>query len=222
MSLLISSGRFALSPHPQGTDEWKAARAGKITGSKAECINAGGKGITRRKYMVQLVAERLSGIPQEGGYQSPAMLAGTALEPEARATYEAETGELVREAGFAYLTIPAGCSVDGFVGESGIQEIKCPEPHVHVDYMERMRVPPEYVPQVTHNLWVTGAEWVDFVSYCPAMPEGLQLLIVRAARNEFAIEAHEEAALRFLAETEAMESRLRARIGARISLKAAA
>jgi len=209
---LIASGRFELSPHPQGSGEWKAARAGKVTGSKAECIAAGGKGITRRKYMVQLVAERLSGIPCEGGYQSQAMVSGTLLEPEARSAYEAETGELVREAGFAYLPIPAGCSVDGFVGDAGIQEIKCPEPHVHVDYMERMRVPPDYVPQVTHNLWVTGAEWVDFVSYCPSMPEGLQLVIVRAHRNEFDIKGHEEAALRFLAETEAMEQRLRARV----------
>ena len=217
MSLLISSGRFALSPHLQGTDGWRADRAGKVTGSRAECVSAGGKGITRRKYMVQLVAERLSGIPQDSGYQSAAMLAGQALEPEARAAYEAETGELVRQAGFAYLPILAGCSVDGFVGDAGIQEIKCPEPHVHVEYLERMRFPPEYVPQGTHNLWVTGAEWIDFVSYCPSMPSGLELVIVRAHRNEFDITAHEEAVLRFLAETEAMELRLRAKVSMRVA-----
>lgn len=211
MSALILSGRFALSDAEQGSDEWKLARAGKVTGSRAECINAGGRGITRRKYMVQLVAERLTSQPQEEGYQSKAMQDGTANEPFARMAYEAETGELVREAGFAYLQIPAGCSVDGFVAERGILEAKCPSPHVHVDYMERMRVPPDYVPQVTHNLWVTGAEFVDFVSYCPTMPEGLELVIVRASRSEFDIAAHEEAVLRFLAETQAMEQRLRAR-----------
>ena len=210
MSALILSGRFALSDAEQGSDEWKLARAGKVTGSRAECISAGGRGITRRKYMVQLVAERLTCQPQEEGYQSKAMQDGTANEPFARMAYEAETGELVREAGFAYLPIPAGCSVDGFVAERGILEAKCPSPHVHVDYMERMRVPPDYVPQVTHNLWVTGAEFVDFVSYCPQMPDGLDLVIVRAARSEFDIAAHEEAVLRFLAETQAMEQRLRA------------
>lgn len=212
MSALTLSGRFTLSDAPQGSEEWKLARAGKATGSRADCINAGGKGITRRKYMVQLVAERLTGQPQEEGYQSKAMQDGTANEPFARMGYEAETGELVTQAGFASLSIPAGCSVDGFVGESGILECKCPTPHVHVDYMERMRVPPDYVAQVTHNLWVTGAEFVDFVSYCPLMPEGLDLVIVRADRSEFDIKAHEEAVLRFLAETEAMEKRLRFRL----------
>lgn len=209
MSALILSGRFALSEAPQGSEEWRQARAGKVTGSKAECVAAGGKGVTRRKYMVRLVTERLTGLPQEDGYQSPAMLAGIANEPAAREAYEAETGELVRQAGFAYLPIAAGCSVDGFIGDKGIQEIKCPEPHIHVDYLERMRVPPDYVPQVTHNLWVTGAEFVDFVSYCPLVPEHLQLVIVRAMRNEFDIEGHEAAVLRFLAEAEMMEQRLR-------------
>lgn len=212
MSRLITSGRFTLSPHPQGTPEWKADRAGKVTGSKAESINAGGKGITRRKYMVQLVAEILSGVPQEDGYQSKAMLDGNENEPDGRIAFEAHTGEPVLEAGFAYLPIPAGCSVDGFVGDDGILEIKCPMPHVHVDYMERNRIPPDYVPQVTHNLWVTGAEFVDFVSYCPSMPEGLELVVVRAVRNEFDIKGHEEATLRFIAEMLDMEKRLRARV----------
>lgn len=212
MSALFKSGRFTLSDAPQGSAEWRLARAGKATGSKADCILAGGKGITRRKYMVQLVTERLTGVPQEDGFQSKAMQDGTENEPFARMGYEAQTGELVTEAGFAYLSIPAGCSVDGFIGDKGILECKCPTPHVHVDYMERMRVPPDYVAQVTHNLWVTGAEFVDFVSYCPLMPEGLDLVIVRADRSEFDIKAHEEAVLRFLAETAQMEQRLRARI----------
>lgn len=209
MSKLVESGRFMLSDAPQGSDEWKLARAGRVTGSSAECVSAGGRGITRRKYMVRLVSERLTGLPQEDGYQSKAMQDGTENEPFARMGYEAQTGELVHEAGFAYLPIPAGCSVDGFIGDAGIFEAKCPMPHVHVDYLERQRVPPDYVPQVTHNLWVTGAEFVDFASYCPSMPEDLQLVIVRAARNEFDIAAHEESVLRFLAEAEAMEKRLR-------------
>ena len=212
MSKLITSGRFTLSDAPQGTDAWKLARAGKVTGSKADCVNAGGKGVTRRKYMVQLVSEILTGLPQEDGFQSAAMLHGNETEPDARIAVEVQTGEPVLEAGFAYLPIPAGCSVDGFIGDAGILEIKCPMPHVHVDYMERMRIPPEYIDQVTHNLWVTGAEWVDFASYCPAMPEGLELVIVRASRDEFPIAAHEEAVLRFLAEVDAMEKRLRARM----------
>ena len=204
--------RFILNNAPQGSDEWRQIRAGKATGSKADSIQAGGKGITRRKYMVQLVTERLTGQPAEDGFQSKAMQDGTENEPAARAAYEAETGDLVREAGFAYLPdMAAGCSVDGFIGEGGILEIKCPMSHVHVDYMERNRIPPEYVWQVTHNLWVTGAEFVDFASFDPRMPDYAQLVVVRMSRSEVDLAAWELIVKAFLREVDAAEQRIRAR-----------
>jgi predicted phage-related endonuclease len=204
---------FLLSPAPQGSAEWRAIRAGKVTGSKAECINAGGKGVTRRNYVVQLVTERLTGAPQEDGYQSKDMLAGQEQEPFARMAYEAETGELVQEAGFAYLSdIAAGCSVDGFISDAGILELKCPKSAVHIDYMERNRVPPEYVAQVTHNLWVTGRAFVDFASFDPRMPDHLQLFVVRMYRDEVDIDTHELAVRRFLGDVDALEMRLRGRM----------
>jgi predicted phage-related endonuclease len=207
--------RFILSEHPQGTDEWKAARAGKATGSRAGDILAkikSGEAAARRDYRVQLVTERLTGIPADDGFISKEMIWGTEQEPYMRMAYEAQTGRLVEEAGFCYLpTIQAGCSVDGFPGEEGLLEGKCPKTATHIKYLQEKRLPPEYVPQVTHNLWITGRAWADFVSFDPRLPENLRLLIVRVPRDEVAIRAHELEVLTFLAEVDQLEADLRKR-----------
>jgi hypothetical protein len=56
------------------------------------------------------------------------------------------------------------------------------------------------VPQVEHNLWITGATFCDFVSFDPRMPEPLQLFITRYERDEARIKAHEAAVMQFLME----------------------
>lgn len=208
---------YIVSNHPQGSPEWRADRAGKATGSKANCITAEGrtKGVeatTRRDYRIQLVAERLSGMAGEEGFVSKEMSWGTEQEPFARMAFESLTGEIVEEAGFLYRPdIAAGCSLDGFVGldRRGIFEAKCPKTATHVAYLLAGRVPPEYVPQVTHNLWVTGCEFVDFCSFDPRLP-GLELFHVRAERNEFDIKGYEAKLLQFISEVDALEIQLRA------------
>lgn len=111
--------RYILSEHPQGSPEWRAARAGKATASRAKDILAkikSGEAAARRDYRVQLVTERLIGAPAEDGYVSKEMQHGVENEPFARMAYEAATGNIVQEAGFAHLTdIAAGCSVDGII-----------------------------------------------------------------------------------------------------------
>jgi predicted phage-related endonuclease len=207
--------RYLLSDHAQGTPEWKADRAGKATGSRASCIVAkikSGEAAARRDYRVQLVTERLTGAPAEDGFVSKEMAWGTEQEPFARMAYEAATGELVREAGFAYLPdMPVGCSVDGFIGEDGILECKCPKSATHVTYLLADRLPPEYEPQVLHNLWVTGAQFADFVSFDPRMPEHLQFFRFRVKRDEAAVKAYEAELLAFLSDVDALETKLRAR-----------
>lgn len=213
---------YIVSAHPQGTPEWYADRAGKVTGSRAECVLAkvkAGEAAARRNYRVQLVTERLTGKSQdEDGYQSPDMLWGKEQEPYARAAYEAQTGALVEQAGFAWLPdLPVGCSVDGFVQDAdgkGFFEAKCPKSATHVGYLLANRVPPDYVPQVTNNFYVIkDAAFVDFVSFDPRLPENLQLMVVRAYRNEFAAElaVYDTEVRRFLEEVDALEANLRKR-----------
>src|SRR4051812_1739308 len=103
-----------VSEHPQGTDLWLQARAGRATGSRAKDILAkikSGEAAARRNYRTQLVIERLTGSPAEGGFVSKEMQWGTDNEPFARMAYECKTGRLVTEMGFIYLpSMMAGCS----------------------------------------------------------------------------------------------------------------
>lgn len=208
--------RYTLSAHPQGSPEWKADRAGKATGSRARDILAkikSGEAAARRDYRVQLVTERLLGQPAEDGFISKEMQWGTEQEPFARMAYEAATGNLVEEAGFAYLSdMPAGCSVDGFIdGRRGFFEAKCPKSATHISYIQANRLPPDYVPQIMHDFWITDAEFADFVSYDPRLPANLQLFHVRIQRAEINVAAYEAEVLQFLAEVDELESQLRRR-----------
>lgn len=199
--------RFILSTAPQGTEEWRLDRLGRATGSRAADILSGSRG-----YITQLAIERLTGGLLDSGYTSADMRWGTDQEPYARMAFEEATGEIVHEAGFAYLpTIMAGCSVDGFIGDDGILEAKCPKSQTHIEYLLAGALPREYEPQVTHNLWVTGRWFAEFVSYDPRLPKPLQLFRVRVERDEAAIAAYEKRVMRFLFEVSDLERQLRER-----------
>ena len=63
-------------------------------------------------------------------------------------------------------------------------------------------VPGESLKQITHGLWITGAQWADWLSYHPAFPEPLQTRLIRVVRDEVAIAAYDRAARAFLAEVD--------------------
>jgi putative phage-type endonuclease len=194
---------------PQRTPDWYLARAGRLTGSRAAdmlaVLKSGGEAAARRDYRMQLVCERLTGEPQDGpeSFVNAAMQWGVDTEPLARAAYEARTGDLILEAGFCAMAAEVGASVDGRSPDwSTIYEIKCPKSATHLRYLKEGTVPADYLPQVTHNLWVTGAARCVFLSYDPRFPEPLRLLAVTHPRDEAAIAAYETKALAFLAEVE--------------------
>ena len=202
-------------PHPQGTPEWLADRAGRATGSRAKDILAKiktGEAAARRNYRVQLATERLTGKPQESGFISKEMQWGTDQEPFARMAYESATGNLVTEMGFIYLPdLMAGCSVDGLIEEgarTGVFEAKCPISATHVEYLVAGKLPSEYKPQILHNVYVTGADFADFVSYDPRMPEKLQLFKVRWERDEDEIKEYEAELLEFLSSVDRVHTDL--------------
>lgn len=210
--------RFIVSPHAQGTPEWKADRLGKVTGSAVAALYAkvkSGEAAARADYRVQLVLERLTGTVEDM-FTSKEMEWGTNTEGAARLAYEAESGLMVREAGFCSLPkVAAGSSVDGFIdsddGRLGILEVKCPKSKTHLGYLDSGEVPTAYNPQVLHNMWITGAQFADFMSYDPRFPRGLQRMTVRVERSEAAIRDHEALVLQFLLEVDALEKQLRLR-----------
>lgn len=201
--------RYLIDNNEQGSPEWLKARAGKATGSRAKDILATiktGEAAARRDYRLELAIERLTGEAAPQGYVSPEMAWGTEQEPFSRMAYEERTGLLVSESGFAYLPdVMAGCSVDGFIedaGRFGFWESKSPKSFTHIQYLKNKRLPPEHEPQILHNFWVTGAEFADFVSFDPRVPEGLQLFTIRIERDEAAIKEYEAKVLQFLAEVD--------------------
>ncbi len=170
----------------QGTDEWLKARLGAPSASSfGQLITpTGRRAKTFTAYVQKLVKEVLDGEPAPF-YANDAMARGTELEPHARAYYEFMTGNDVVEMGFIkHETLEAGCSPDGFVGEDGGIEIKCPLDHNHEKTLELDGMPSKHIPQVQGCMWITGRKWWDFVSYHPEMDS----LIVRIERDDEYIE----------------------------------
>lgn len=191
----------------QRTPEWFAARVGRLTGSRAKDMLATiktGEAAARRDYRLQLVCERLTGRPAEDTYINADMQRGLDLEATARDAYERHIGRIVTPVGF--LASPdhlAGCSPDGTVGGGeGLVEIKCPKSATHVRYLRTGGIPAEHLAQLRHNLWVTGADWIDFVSYDDRFPEPLQLVVVRLSAVRAELDGYEAQALRFLDEVD--------------------
>lgn len=181
----------------QGTPEWFAARLGLATGSKFSDVLAGGKGLTRKAYAVQLALEIVTGKQAET-FTNQAMLDGTEREPIARALYEAHTGNFVDEVGFCrHDSIECGVSPDGLIDEDGGIEIKCPKASTHAGYLAIPAEPSTYTAQIQGCMWVTGRSWWDFVSYHPDFPENAQLIVRRVKRDSDYIVKLEQAVKAF-------------------------
>ena len=167
----------------QRSDEWFAARLGKVTASRVADVIAKtktGPSASRENYATQLVLERLTN-KQADSYTNAAMQWGTETEPMARQAYELKRGLFVNETGFVdHPTIEmSGASPDGLVGTDGLIEVKCPNSATHMETMLTQKVPPKYIPQMMWQMACTGRNWCDFVSYDPRFPENLQIFIER-------------------------------------------
>jgi putative phage-type endonuclease len=198
----------------QGTDEWKAARLGHVSASNVAAVMSktkdGGESATRRTYKIKLVAERMTGLAQET-YKNAAIEWGNEQEPFARMAYEASQDVLVEKTGFWKHPSKEwiGVSPDGLVGNDGLIEIKCPNTTTHLEYLWDEVVPTEYRKQIQMQLWVTGRQWCDFVSYDPRLPIKNQLFIQRCERDEKLIATMEQEVDVFLGEIQAIIDKLK-------------
>ena len=152
----------------QGSPEWKSLRCGRITASCFSDVLC--KGAGRDNYMMKIIAERLTGISQDG-FVNAAMEWGTQQEPYARLAYEAHKDVAVQQIGFAEYDSYVGVSPDGLVGDDGLLEIKSPNSSTHIEYLLRGKIPSKYVAQVQGQLWVMGRQWSDFCSFDPRVKE---------------------------------------------------
>lgn len=171
----------------QGTPEWHALRCGKITASRVADVMArtkAGWGASRANYEAELIAERLTGCTAPG-FTNGAMQWGTDTEPFARDAYARLVGCDVFEVGFVdHPEIPmSGASPDGYVGDDGLLEVKCPNTATHLDTLLSRTVPGKYLTQMQWQMACTGRAWCDFASYDPRLPETMRLFVQRVPRD---------------------------------------
>jgi putative phage-type endonuclease len=191
----------------QGSEAWFKSRLGSVTASRMSDVLAKGKAgeaVTRQKYRMQIIAERVSGQVADS-FNNAAMQWGTDHEPLARIRYEADTGYFVDEVGFCnHPTIKwLGASPDGIIsGVNALIEIKCPNTQTHLGYRLDNKPPAAYVNQMQCQMWVTGATYCDFVSYDPRVPEHLQLFVSRLRRDDDLIAKMETEVVKFLGEVD--------------------
>lgn len=198
----------------QRTDDWYAARLGKVTASRVADLMAKtktGYSTSRENYLSQLVLERITGTKAES-FNNAAMQWGTEQEPFARAAYEAAQDVMVEEQGFApHPTIEmAGASPDGLVGDDGLVEIKCPNTSTMIETLLTEKVPAKYLAQMQFQMACTGRKWCDYVVFDPRMPAKAQLFIKRVNRDDKFIAEMEAEIVKFLAEVQSQVEKLNA------------
>lgn len=187
----------------QGSLDWFRSRLGNITGSKVgelmkSSITSGDKA---KAYLYQLAGERKMNkdiVDDDEMFQeyldqtsvtSKAMRFGTATEGDARIVYMNLTGRDIQEVSSCkhdiipnFASSPDGVYYEGHVLK-GCIEIKCPNIHTYVKYaveindnMSLKNVKPLYYYQCQSHMMCTGAEWCDFVIYCPFLSNPIKII----------------------------------------------
>ena len=166
---MINTKKYTVHNCEQGSDEWLRLRAGRIGGTSCAALLVNGKdetglGAGAKTLLYKKAAEFITG-PEES-YMNDAMARGIALEPVARRRYEDETFCKVAEVGYISKGNFLGVSPDGLLTGGGI-EIKCPGPDEFVRYLDTRVIKTEYYYQCQWAMYLTGAEWWDFVYFHP-------------------------------------------------------
>ena len=189
----------------QRSAEWHQARSGVPSASEFDKIvtSDGSPSKQRQKYMYELVGQKLGALPEES-YTNKAIENGILREADAREMYSRDVKPVI-QVGFCLADEGWGCSPDGFVGEDGLIEIKCPILSTHIEYLIKQKLPTDYVQQVQGQMLVTGRKYNDFISYYP----GLKPLVVRCYRDEVFISRLRLELLKFISELNELTERLR-------------
>jgi hypothetical protein len=199
----------------QGSPGWIAARLGMVTASRMIAVTKrlknGAWSAERADYMAELLAERLTCRPSDH-FVSREMLWGTEQEPFARAAYEFEHDSVVEPAGFIVhpRITESGASPDGFVGDDGVLELKCPTSATHLETLMGGPIEDTYVKQMQWQMACTDRAFCDFVSFDPRMSSAMQLHVQRVPRDDAMIEKMERDVEVFLGELNSKIAALRA------------
>lgn len=198
----------------QGSPEWKQARAGKVTASRAkdarDKLKSGAASGKQIAYACQVALERVSGQPADATFENWQMREGHVQEPIARAAYERRTGNLVDEVGaFATDDDLFMYSPDGVIDDDGLLEVKSLFSPERIMAIVGNGDTSDFEDQCMFGLWLTGRQWIDLVVWVPSLNH---MVIHRITRNEDAIEALEADLMAFARLVTQYENTLRTAI----------
>lgn len=183
-------------------DLWRKQRLGMVTGSnfgklvvqsKDRKSFTLSKGKTAIDLIYKIAWERLlkSGNISNGlgrlSISSRMTEHGNDYEGEAILKYMERTGNKVDYAQrFIKMDDFIGGTPDGFIGDDGLIEVKCPwNGGNHLQSLLSGKIyNSDYEYQIQGYLWVTGRKWCDFITYDPDLIESLQLNIIRVERDD--------------------------------------
>ena len=192
----------------QGSDEWFAARVGKITASRLGDImrkTKWGESTYKAKVRLELAIERITGKSASSVVMNQAMRDGVDREPDARKLFEAITGKEVALCGsFDHPeVVNTSASPDGLLrDEDAVLELKCPTHATHAKNLMSDTMPKNYEYQVQWQIACTESEYAYFASYHPDFPKELRLKWVKVLRDNIMILELEDAVKKFDIEIE--------------------
>jgi len=158
----------------QQSEAWFEARCGKVTGTRFKSLMMGESTQGYKDLITNIACEIITGKMEET-YSNALMEQGLETEPEARKEYESIFGVEVATVGFVMRDEDdkyhewIGISPDGILPDNGMIEIKCPLARTHLEYIEANKLPSEYRYQVQGQLFVSGFDYCDFMSYVNGM-----------------------------------------------------
>ena len=186
----------------QGSEEWKQARIGRITGTRLG--DAIGTPAKQEALLNELIAEALTEQSKEIFINS-AMKHGTEAEDYAIAEYEQMTGEITEQVGFClhdeYDWLAN--SPDRLIKSKGkyrkAVEVKAPNSETAVKYIRGGKIPKEYEGQVMSYFLVNeDLQELDFVIFDPRIRnERYRLTVFHMERDEAKIAEAWEKLIRF-------------------------
>lgn len=152
----------------QRTDEWFAARKGRVTASIAGAL------LGHAPYMsvddaMRILVRSMHDLPSEfkGNIATDY---GTFNEDGALVEYKMESGNLVEQVGFVPFSDWLGASPDGLVNKYGLVEIKCPfglrKTAAPVPF-KSISDQPHYYAQMQIQMFCTKRDWCDFYQWTP-------------------------------------------------------
>ena len=152
----------------QGTEEWHRIRWGKIGGTLAKGLFSKGDNLLH-----DVLSERLEDFQlDEDSYESPDMLRGYEMEPQARKALSEYIGVELLECGWLQSEISSllGISPDGISADETVSaEIKCPGSKKHAQTIIANEIPLDNLDQCIHYFTVNSRLQIHY--FCSYRPE---------------------------------------------------